>query len=223
MLLNCDVRNYLPMMASDSVDMIFTDPPYSTISGGSGQVKGHQRPTGVLAANDGKLFAHNDIKAAEYMSELFRVLRAGGHMYLMTNFKNLEMFMVEIRRAGFDIHNLLVWQKNNATPNRWYMKNAEYTILARKGPAKQINDCGSKTVHQFDNILGDKNHPTEKPVDLIRFYIENSTQPGELVFDPFMGTGAAGVAAGILLREFIGLEIDPEHYAVAVDRMVKTT
>jgi len=219
MILNEDVRNVLPVLATDSVDMIFTDPPYPTISGGSGQVPGHQRPTGCLAKNDGKMFKHNDIAPEEYLPGLFRVLKPGGHVYLMTNFLNLEKFLSAVRNAGFQIHNLLVWVKNNAVANRWYMKNVEYTILARKGPATQINNCGSKTAHHFDNIIGNKTHPTEKPVDLIQFYIENSTNAGDTVLDCFMGTGASAIAAANLSRKFIGLEVDREHYDVAVDRM----
>lgn len=219
MILNADVRHVLPILPSDHVDMIFTDPPYSTISGGSGHSATHQRPTGMLAKNDGRIFKHNDIQPREYMGDLFRVLKPGGHMYLMTNFLNLEMFLSECRSTGFGIHNLLIWVKNNATPNRWYMKNVEYVILARKGAARQINDCGSKTAHHFDNIIGDKTHPTEKPVDLIRFYIENSSQAGDIVLDPFMGTGAAGVACRTSDRKFIGLEIDKTHFDVAVDRI----
>jgi len=219
MLLNADARNVLPMLPSDHFDCICTDPPYPTISGGSGQVKNHQRPTGVLAANDGKMFDHNSIKPEEYLPDLFRVLRPGGHIYLMTNFLNLFRFRDAMVEAGFVLHNLLVWEKNNVVVNRWYGKNCEYTLFGRKGPARQINDCGSKTVHQFDNILGNKTHPTEKPVDLMRFYVGNSAMPGQKVLDPFMGTGSTGVAAAKLSIDFTGLEVDKKHFDVAVDRI----
>lgn len=218
-IINADVRQTLPLIPTRSVDLIVTDPPYPTISGGSGDHAGHRRPVGVLSKNDGRMFAHNDIDFDEYMPELFRVLGDPGHMYLMVNFLNLERAMASVRRAGFDIHNLLVWEKNNATPNRWYMKNAEYVIFARKGSAVPINDCGSKTVHRFNNIIGSKTHPTEKPVDLLRHYIENSSCVGQTVLDPFAGTGSTLVAAQSCGRRWIGIEIDPTYALFAKMRL----
>lgn len=206
-----DMRLNLPPI----VDLIVTDPPYRVISGGNSAVG---RPTGILAANDGRIFTDNDIAFADYLPQLYSVLRDPGHLYMMVNFFNLEAALAATRQAGFDIHNLLVWKKNNVTPNRWYMKNAEYVIMARKGKAFSIADCGSKTVHEF-NSVSERDHPTEKPVDLMRLYIENSSRPGDLVLDPFMGSGSTGVAAGLAGRRFWGVEIDPVYYAAACRRM----
>jgi len=172
----------------------------------------------MLLKNDGKIFEHNDVEFSDYLPDLFRVLRTGSHMYLMVNFLNLEAALAATRAAGFGVHNLLVWHKNNVTPNRWYMKNVEYVIFARKGPAKAIHDKGSKTCHQFDNVRG-KSHPTEKPVDLLQHYIENSSDAGMEVLDPFMGTGSTGVAALRCERNFTGIEIDPAYFSVACARI----
>lgn len=219
-LMQGDVREWLQSIADESIDLIVTDPPYPVISGGSGKTdSAHQRPAGMLAKNDGKIFENNDISFSEYLPDLFRVLKDRSHMYFMVNFLNLEEAMAEVRRAGFQIHNLLVWEKNNATPNRWYMKNCEYVIFARKGPAKAIRNKGSKTVHQCDNIIGNKSHPTEKPVALLSRYIANSSEPGDAVLDPFMGTGSCGVAALLLRRRFVGIEIDENYYEVALERI----
>jgi len=214
--------NGLAALADSSIDLIVTDPPYPVISGGNTPQPNnlmHRRPAGMLSANDGKIFTHNDIAFRDYLPHLFRVLKSPGHMYLMVNFLNLEEAMAEIRRAGFGIHNLLVWKKNNATPNRWYMKNAEYVIFARKGAAKAINDKGSKTVHEFDNLTGNKTHPTEKPVALLMHYIDNSSQPGDLVLDPFAGSGSCAEACYNLGRRFVGFEIDEQYYGVAKARV----
>lgn len=202
-----------------SVDVIVTDPPYRTISGGSDATSlAHKRPAGMLAKNDGRIFAHNDVAFSSYLPDLFRVLKSPGHMYLMLNFLNLEAGLAEVRAAGFEVHNLLIWQKNNATPNRWYMKNVEYVVFARKGPARAINNRGAKTCHAFGNVRG-KTHPTEKPVALMEHYILNSSQPGDVVLDPFMGTGATGVAALKNGRRFIGAEIDPAYFETASKRL----
>ena len=215
-----DAIDALRAMAPSCIDLIVTDPPYRTISGGSGPASHmHRRPAGILSKNDGRIFEQNDVKFSDYLPELYRVLKDRSHLYLMVNFLNLEEAMAEIRRAGFDIHNLLMWRKNNVTPNRWYMKNGEYTIFARKGKAKAVNNKGSKTIHDFDNIIGNKSHPTEKPVDLMRFYIENSSNAGDTVLDPFMGTGACGVAALVAGRNFYGFEMDKSYFNIANERL----
>lgn len=214
-----DARTQLALIPDESIDLIVTDPPYPVISGGSGPSDTHRRPAGMLSKNDGRIFEHNDMSFCEYLPDLYRVLRSPAHLYLMINLLNLEAALNELRAVGFGIHNLLVWEKNNVTPNRWYMKNVEYVIFARKGPARSINNKGSKTCHQFDNILGGKSHPTEKPVALMRYYIENSSQPGDVVLDPFMGTGAVGVACKESGRNFIGIEIDETYYEIARERL----
>ena len=173
----------------------------------------------MLSKNDGKIFKYNDIKAETWFPELYRVLKDGSHCYVMTNLINLEKYLTISRQVGFGLHNLLIWNKNNAVTNRWYMKNCEYVLFLRKGKAFSIHNGGSKTVHQFDNILGHKNHPTEKPVELMKFYIENSSKIGDLVFDPFMGTGATGVGALEVERDFMGFEIDPDFFAIAQQRL----
>lgn len=218
MLILGDARELLRNVPNEAIDCVVTDPPYSVISGGNKPAPGHKRPTGMLAANDGRIFKHNDVKFREYLHDLYRVLRDPGHMYLMVNFKNLEEALAELRRAGFGIHNLLIARKQNATPNRWYMKNVEYTIFARKGAAFPINDCGSMTCHDWTNPIGKKTHETEKSVDLMRGYVENSTQPGDTVLDPFMGTGATGVACKQSGRRFMGFEIDVTYYRIACQR-----
>ncbi len=202
------------------VDAIITDPPYKSISGGSGVGKKGNRPRGLLEKNDGTFFKHNDIEFKEWVPMCYELLADNSHAYFMTNFLNLSEFMNVIEMSGFKIHNLLVWEKNNAAPNRWYMKNCEYIIFARKGKAKSINSCGSKTVHHFSNYLsGTKLHPSQKPVDLMKLYVNNSTKPGDIVLDPFMGSGSTGVACKNLGRDFIGIELDENYFNIATSRL----
>ena len=137
----------------------------------------------------------------------------------MTNTINLEKYLTLARETGFGLHNVLIWEKNNCTPNRWYMKNCEYILFLRKGKAKRINNVGSKTVHSFDNIIGNKNHPTEKPVSLMEYYITNSSNVGDTVLDPFMGSGSTGVACLNTNRNFIGMELDKNYFEIARKRI----
>lgn len=223
MTLYCDdVRNVLPSLPDNSVDCIITDIPYRTISGGNSVGKNglgqHGRPTGMLAKNDGKVFTHNDIAFDEYMSDLFRVLSDPGHMWIFTNELNRRSLEDSILDAGFQVHYLGGWVKNTVNPNRWGMKNCEPFFVCRKGPARGFYTPSIKQFLHFNNIRG-KTHPTEKPVDLMRKMVLASSLPGQVVMDPFMGTGATGVACRYTGRRFIGIEIDPEYYRLAQVRI----
>lgn len=216
-------RNALDLMREmqpDSIDCIITDPPYRVISGGINRAEGYGLATSVVGANDGKIFKHNDCTPSEYMPLMYRVLRDSGHCYVMTNVLNLRDMLNVADAVGFGLHNVLIWQKNTGTPNRWYMKFAEYTLFLRKGPARTINNPGSSNIYSARNPR-DKAHPTEKPVDLMEHYILNSTEPGETVFDPFAGSGSTLVAAARNGRKWIGCEIDPSYYYPAVGRLWK--
>jgi site-specific DNA-methyltransferase (adenine-specific) len=212
-LINDDCLNAMKFIPDNSISMILTDPPYDVITGGN---KGVGSPKGILT--DNKQLMKTIPNFSDWLPECFRVLKPESHAYFMVNFKNLEKLMKELRSAGFEIHNLLVWEKNTATPNRWYMKNVEYTIFARKGKAKAITDSGSKTCHKFDNIRG-KQHPTQKPIELMELYVSNSSLVGEVVLDPFMGSGTTGVACKNLNRKFIGIELSSEYFEIARNRI----
>lgn len=206
-------------MEEECVDLIVTDPPYKTITGGDSNGKNSDRPKGMLSGNR-KLFKHQNIKISDWMSEVYRILKQDSHAYIFTNSLNLTEMLNESQKAGFRLHNLLVWEKNNCTPSQYYMKNCEYILFLRKGKAKWINDIGgSKTVHQFNNIIGNKTHPCEKPVELLKFYIRNSSEENDIVFDPFVGTGSTMVAAKELNRRYLGFELEEPYHEIACERV----
>jgi len=200
-----------------SIDLIVTDPPYRVISGGKPHLKG--QPSGMLSKNDGKIFRHNDINIEKWIPELYRILKDDSQCYIMVNTINLENYLTVCRNAGFKLHNVLMWHKNNATPSRWYMKNGEFVLFLRKGKAKKINNVGSKMVHDFNNIIGNKKHPTEKPIELIKFYIENSSNENDTILDPFMGSGTTAIACINTNRNYIGFELDKEYCDIANERI----
>jgi site-specific DNA-methyltransferase (adenine-specific) len=145
-------------------------------------------------------------------------MKPNAHGYLMCNNKNLVSFHVAIESAGFKVFKTLIWAKNNAVTNQYYMDSHEYIIFFRKGKAKKINNCGTKSVLYFDNPRN-KVHPSEKPVDLLKVLIENSTSIGDTVLDFAMGSGSTGVACCDSGREFIGIEIDKKFFKIAEDRI----
>lgn len=208
-LYNGDAVELMKRIPDETFDFCITDPPYRTISGGKG---GKNAPKGMLSKNDGKIFAFNDCDPKEWIPELYRVMKNGTHTYIFSNLINLWNFHDIAIETGFKLHNLLSWEKNNANCSRWYMPNSEFVLFLYKGKAKAINNCGSKRIHQFNNILGDKTHPTEKPLELIKFYMANSSNEGDFGFDPFAGSFSLAKAGLQLNRKTLSAEIDPEYY-----------
>jgi site-specific DNA-methyltransferase (adenine-specific) len=218
LLFRDDCMITLQSIEDQSIDLIFTDPPYKVISGGTESSHKSGWKGSVLSKNDGKIFKHNSIDIKDYFPELYRVLKFGSHAYVMTNNINLREMLNAAQDCGFSFHNMLVWEKNTCTANRWYMKNLEYTLFFYKKPAKRINNPSSKQAFKFDNIRN-KVHPTEKPVALAEHYILNSSKVGDIVLDPFMGSGSAGIAAIKSDRIFIGIEKDQEYFKIAAKRI----
>ena len=137
----------------------------------------------------------------------------------MVNARNLKDLQTAAEDAGFEFQQLIVWDKGNTTPNKYYLNAFELILMLRKGNARNINNLGTKNILHVPNIIGDKLHPTEKPVELMKILIENSTEEGDTVIDPFMGVGATGIAARESNREFIGVEIDEKYFKIAKERI----
>jgi site-specific DNA-methyltransferase (adenine-specific) len=221
-LFNKDCLDVLKQIPDNSIDLVVTDPPYKVISGGNKSEKwksGYSKS--VLFKNDGKIFDFNNIDFNDWIPEIYRILKPATHFYCMTNTINIAKILQVCEDVGFKLHNILVWEKNTANANRWYMKNCEFTLFFRKGESKTINNPSSKMVHHFNNIIGNKTHPTEKPVELMKFYIENSSNIDDLVLDPFMGSGSTVIACKESNRKCIGIEIDTKYFDTAKDRLIK--
>ena len=216
-LLFGDCLERMKEIPDNIVDLCVSDIPYKLTGGGKGDGAKSKRPKGILSDNTQLMQVPN---FEDWLPELYRVMKDGSHTYLMCNFKNLNDLMNKSLAVGFKHINLLVWEKNNCTPSQFYMKNCEYTLLLRKGKSKYINDIGgSKTVHKFNNIIGNKVHPTEKPEELMKFYVENSSNRGDTVLDMFMGSGSTGVAALNTNRQFIGIEMEERYFDIGASRM----
>lgn len=239
-----DCLDIMKQIPEESIDLFLTDPPYKIIAGGMSLKDDKKQCGGILSkryvsdgtncsnkwikkneynvpacVKQGKMFEYNDIKFSQWMPDAFRVLKNGSHCYIMTNDRNMQELLNEATKIGFKLLNILVWSKNNATPNKYYMKSAEFILLFRKGFAKSINDMGTKTVLNINNIIGNKTHPSEKPVNLFKILIENSTMENQLVLDPFSGSGVTAVACKELKRNFILIEIDKEYNRISKNRV----
>ena len=213
----------------DTVDMIFTDPPYRVTSRGNAGNSGGMLQKKINKA--GQVFEHNNIEIEVYLPKFYKVLKETGHCYIMTNHKNLTHFLKVIdewkdpdTNEGFHFIKSLIWDKGNKIMGQFYMNQFEYILFLRKGAGKKINNCGASDLISVPNKktkdeTGKNIHDTEKPVDLCKILIENSSNPNEIVFDPFMGVGSCGIAAEQLGRKFIGIELDSNYYEIAKSRI----
>lgn len=243
MIHNADCMDILKMIDNETIDCVVTDCPYHIISGGctndavkigryremSGAIshrldnaRDEAEENAIRNTRQGKIFEHNDIEFSEWIPEIYRVLKNDTYCYIMVNPRNLKELWENSEEAGFEFQQLIVWDKGNATPNKWYMNCYELILMLRKGRAKNINNMGTWNILRVPNVTRVKYHPTEKNVDLMRILVENSTDKGDVVLDPFMGSGSTGVACKELGREFIGIEIDPKYYDIAEKRIKGT-
>lgn len=227
-LLLGDARVIVPQL-TDKARLLLTDPPYRLTSGGRGGEMGGAFDSDYYD-NSGELF---DMVEWHEMGPLFwDVLRDDADAIVMTSDREEGTARQALQAAGFRFHRLLIWDKVTATPNRWYMPNCEFGLYLFKGRARQINDCGSKALIRFphrdvshrylpDGIKDDRPHQTEKPVPVMQHWIENSTHSGDLVIDPFMGSGSTIVAAALSDRRAIGIERDRKWFDVACRRVAE--
>lgn len=207
------------MPTLDPVHLVVSDVPYSLTTGG--KAKSQKTMSGIFAAdnyaNDGQLVMAI-VPFPAMMDALYASLVDDADCYVMANDKNVNALTNAALQAGFQFHNLLVWDKVAPTANRWYMKNLEFTIYLWKGRARTINNPSAKQLIRggVDKVT---EHPTEKPVYLMEEYIINSSARGEVVLDPFMGSGTTSVACVRTGRRFVGIEIDPTYFDVACERI----
>lgn len=207
-----------------SVDLVLTDPPYKMnhSTGGCTNIGLKNKWQGNIKAGNTVMNFDLNIKFLDWLPEVYRVLKSGSHCYIFCNDKNVQELLNEATKCGFRESNILVWVKNNATPNRYYMKNLEFVLFLYKGKAKPINNMGSKCAIEVKNINGkQKLHATQKPIDLLEIYIKNSSKQRDVVLDLFMGSGSTGVACVNTNRKFIGIELDKGYFEIASERISK--
>lgn len=219
-----DCRDVLAKIEECSIDLIVTDPPYKitkTSGSATSSSLGHKW-TGNIKACDKNAGIVNDTSFGEWMTLAHRVLRDGAHCYVFTNDKNMTDLLKIAEVSGFRLSNILVWKKQNCTPNRYYMKNCEFIVFLYKGRAKTINDYSSSQFMEYSNVNGkDKLHPTEKPIPLLEKLITNSSEEGQIVLDPFAGSGTTLRAAENTRRNSIGIEVDLQYVNISKQRFIE--
>jgi site-specific DNA-methyltransferase (adenine-specific) len=200
---NADCTDVMQAFDTGAVDFILTDPPYVTR---------YRDRSGRTVAND-----DNGRWLRPAFHEMRRVLKDGGFCVSFYGWNKVDLFMDAWRAAGFRIVGHLVFRKRYASSARFLRYEHEQAYLLAKGnparPARPIPD-----VLDFP-YSGNRLHPTQKPIEALTPLIEAFTKPGDLVLDPFCGSGSTLAAAQQLGRDWTGIELSNEHYHTASERL----
>ncbi|EBA17172.1 modification methylase [Roseobacter sp. SK209-2-6] len=242
-ILDGDCIEVMSGLPDNSVDLIFADPPYNL------QLKNQlHRPDNskVDAVDDHwdqfSSFAAYDDFTSRWLHQARRILKPNGAIWVIGSYHNIFRVGTAMQDEGFWILNDVVWRKSNPMPNfrgKRYTNAHETMIWASKseGGKYTFNYEALKALNEgiqmrSDWVLpictgherlkdenGDKAHPTQKPESLLHRILVGSTNPGDVVLDPFFGTGTTGAVAKMLGREFIGIEQEESYRKVAAARI----
>jgi modification methylase len=225
-----------------SVDLVFADPPYNLQLGGELYRPNNSRVDGVDEAWDRfDDFAAYDRFSRAWLAQARRLLKPDGALWVIGTYHNIFRVGTILQDLGFWILNDVVWRKTNPMPNFrgrrftnahetliWCAKSAEARYRFNYRAMKNLNDelqmrsdwlmpiCGGPERLKTD---GRKAHATQKPEALLHRVILATTRVGDLVVDPFFGSGTTGAVARRLGRRYLGIEIDADYVRLAVERL----
>lgn len=230
-----DALEILPSIEEGSLDVIWTDPPYLLSNGGTTCVAGKR-----TSVNKGKWDASNGLESdlefhTAWVQECARVLRKGGTIWVSGTVHVYPLIALAMLKANLTILNDIVWEKTNPPPNlgcRCFTHASEIILWASKGKGHTFNYETMKEINggkqmrsvwrmaaasQREKAYG--KHPTQKPVALVERCLIASSSPGDIVLDPFAGSGTTAVAASRLGLRSLNIEQDPEYLDLAYKRL----
>lgn len=215
-----DCLNFMRTMKPGSVDAVITDPPY-----GIGYKSGHKISIDGNPRRNGNSFGKDEINL-DWIPLVYNLQKQDSLLYCFTRWDVLSIWRDAFIDNGYLSCGRLVWNKCHWKMGdlRYYGSQTEDILLMRKGaPIIFPGGIGRRgnllSVSSFYLSEGQEDHPTQKPEKILRQFVADSTNPGDIIFDPFMGSGTTGVACMQLGRRFIGCEIDPNYYAIAEKRI----
>ena len=207
-----DCLELMKQISDGSIDMILTDPPYGIKYRSNYRTK--SKSFDVLT-ND-----NTDIRLVAY-PECFRILKDNSVCIVFASWKNVADDIVELRKY-FDIKNVIVWWKHSGglgDLKHTLSTDYELAIVCHKGKAP-IRGKRNGSVWECKKVNPNSMvHPTQKPEELCKRFIETFSDEGCVIFDPFMGSGSTCVAAVNTGRHYIGFELDPQYFEIARQRL----
>jgi len=202
-LAQLDAVRWLAGLPSESVDLLVTDPPYESLE--KHRAIGTTTRLKVSAGSSNPWFTvFPNARFAELFAEVYRVLARNSHFYLMCDPETAFIAKPIAESAGFKFWKPLVWDKCTIGMGYHYRARYEFVLFFEKGKRK-LNDLGIADVLTAPRVRG--GYPAEKPVALSETLILQSSSAGQVVADPFMGSGSVGVAALKLSRRFLGNDV----------------
>ncbi|MBO6281744.1 MAG: site-specific DNA-methyltransferase [Alphaproteobacteria bacterium] len=246
-IINADSIDIMNQLEENSVDVIFADPPYNMQLGDVLLRPDNTVVNGVDEEWDSfESLAAYDEYTKKWLSAAKRVLKDDGCLWVIGSYHNIFRVGYILQNLGFWILNDVIWNKTNPMPNFkgtrftnahetliWAVKNPKAKYTFNYEAMKALNDdtqmrsiwklpiCTGK--ERLKNGSGEKLHPTQKPEALLYRILLASTKPGDVVLDPFFGTGTTGAVAKKLGRHYIGIERDPSYVAGARERLAEIT
>jgi len=212
-----DAVEWLRGLPNESLDLLITDPPYESLekhrSIGTTTRLSHSKSS----SNDWFSIFPND-RFAELFSEVFRVLKKNSHFYLFCDQETMFAAKPIAEEAGFRFWKPLVWDKVKIGMGYHYRARYEFILFFEKGKRK-LHNLGIPDVLTAPRIH--RGYPTEKPPEIAQILIEQSTEPGALVADPFCGSGSTGVAATACSRDFLGNDLGDTAIELSRSRLTK--
>jgi len=190
-------------MDSASVDFILTDPPY---------IVRYRDRAGRSIAND-----DNGRWLEPAFAEMFRLLKPDSFCVSFYGWNQVDRFVAAWRQAGFRLVGHIVFPKAYASSTRFLQHRHEQAYLLAKGDPETPEELLSDV--QGWAYTGNRLHPTQKPVEVLRPLVRTFCRTGGLVLDPFCGSGSTLVAANDEGRDFLGIELDHGHYRTASRRV----
>ena len=216
-LSNADAVHWLRTLPGESVDLVITDPAYESL-------EKHRSKGTTTRLKHSKSSSNNwfeifpDRRFPELLAEFHRVLKRDRHFYMFCNSETMFVVKPMAEEAGFKFWKPLVWDKQKIGMGYHYRARYEFVLFFEKGKRK-LNNLGTPDILEVPRVF--RGYPTEKPVGISEILVSQSTQPGEIVLDPFMGSGSAGVAAVRLGRDFLGADLALEAVDLSRSRLLE--
>ncbi len=195
------------------VDCILTDPPY-----GMKFCSGHRKEKYDNIKNDDNL-EWLDL----FVEKIYKLAKDNTAHYCFCSWHYIDKFKQSIERF-FEVKDILVWEKNNTGMGDLrggYAPKCEFIIFFKKGKTN-LNGKREPNIFKFSRTNNEL-HPTQKPVDLLKFLLSKVTNENDTILDCFMGSGSTGCACKELNRDFIGIELDENYFNIAKNRIEKHT
>lgn len=214
-LAQLDAVEWLRTLRTATADLVITDPPYESLEKHRAVGTTTRLKHSKSSSNDWFSIFPNS-RFPELFAEIHRVLKRNAHFYLFCDQETMFVAKPLAEAAGFKFWKPLIWDKRRIGMGYHYRARYECILFLEKGK-RRLNDLGIADVIEVPRVRA--GYPTEKPVAVAEVLVHQSSDPGELVVDPFMGSGSFGVGAVRAGRCFAGSDISKNAVATASRRL----